>query len=76
LFLALALAIAASGCASDDPKVEPRAAPTVELQDRTHVTGDKALHLTAATGAKLSGAGGRFAVELRGIDIERADRST
>jgi hypothetical protein len=75
--LFLALAITSSGCASDDPEVEPEtastteaAAPTVELQDlTTEVTGGKALHFTASTGAKLSGEGGRFAVELSGVDL-------
>jgi hypothetical protein len=80
LLLALALAMAASGCASDDPEVEPETAATtaaavpltVELQDGTsELTGGKALHFTASTGAKLSGEGGRFAVELSGVDLAR-----
>jgi hypothetical protein len=79
LILALALAIAASGCASDEPEVEQEtaattetAAPSVELQDlTTEVTDGKALHFTASTGAKLSGEGGRFAIELSGVYVNR-----
>ena len=77
LLVAVALTFGASGCACDDESTveatpTPTAPPTVELLDRTADTGDKALHFTASTGAKLSGAGGRFAIELRVVDLQRA----
>jgi hypothetical protein len=76
LSAALALSIVSSGCASNDSESKGKAASTVTLRDRTQLTGGKALHFTASTDAKLSADGGRFAIELRGIDLGPAERAT
>jgi hypothetical protein len=50
---------------------------SVELEDSSQATGGKALLFKASTDAKLSGTtGGYFGVELRGIDVTRAERAT
>ena len=67
-FVALVLVVASSGCGSSKP--------SLELEGDTRTTGGKALVFTATTDEKLAYAGGDYAIELRGVDVNRSERAT
>jgi hypothetical protein len=62
----LTLVLTATGCGSSEP--------SVELKGGTQATGGKALVFTASTDEKLAIAGGKYQLELRGVDLKRHDR--